>query len=155
MRVAFLIILSLLILFSQSPSSWAQRPGDRGTGRMHDRPPCWRPDDLRLTPEQTKKLNSIQARYLRDINSLRNELRNKKYELRRLMSDPRSKAHEIRRKQQEASALESRMQEKVIDYRLEVREILTPQQFELWISRYQKGFGTRRGHRHGMGIREW
>jgi Spy/CpxP family protein refolding chaperone len=123
-------------------------------GRIHDRPPCWRPDDLRLTPEQTEKLKSIQARYLNDITALRNDLLHKKYELKRLMSDPRSKSHEIRRKQQEAFALETRIQEKVVDYRLKVREILTAQQFELWISRYQGDFGTRRGHRHGMGIRE-
>jgi len=155
MRIACLTILSLLVLFFQSPSLWAQWHGQRGMGRMHDRPPCWRPDDLRLTPEQTEKLKSIQARYLNDITALRNDLLHKKYELKRLMSDPGSKPHEIRRKQQEAFALETRIQEKVVDYRLKVREILTPQQFELWISRYQGDFGTRRGHRHGMGIREW
>ena len=122
-------------------------------GMGHDHPPCWLPDDLHLTAEQVEKLRSVQASYLNDIGSLRNDLLNKRYELRGLMSDPASKADDIKAKQEEVFVLEAHIQEMVIDYQLKVREILTPEQFRLWISRNQAGFGPGGSHRHGMGMR--
>lgn len=121
-----------------------------GRGQRH--PPWCLPDDLRLTAEQVEKLESIQGSYLNDITPLRNDFLNKRYELRRLFLDPTSKADDIRAKQEEALALETQIQEKVIDYQLKVREILTPEQFNLWISRYKMGHGPMRGHRHGIGM---
>ena len=122
-------------------------------GRGQGHPPCWLPDDLRLTAEQVEKLKSIQRSYLEDITSLRNDFLNKRYELRRLITDPTSKADDIRAKQGEALTLETQIQGKVIDYQLKVREILTPRQFKLWISRYKMGHGPMRGHQHGMGMK--
>jgi Spy/CpxP family protein refolding chaperone len=152
MKIKFFIIPSILLIILSISLAWAQWPVQRGMGHGHGHPPCWLPDDLQLTAEQKEKLISIQGSYLSDISSLRNDLLNKRYELRRLMSDPTSKAEDIRAKQEEAFELEAQIQEKVIDYQLMVREILTPEQFRLWISRYQGGFGLSRGHRHGMGM---
>jgi Spy/CpxP family protein refolding chaperone len=152
MRTRSFIILSIFLFILQIPLAWAQWTAQREMGHEHGHPPCWLPGDLQLTPEQVEKLRSIQTSYLNDIGSLRSDLLNKRYELRRLMSDPTSKADDIRAKQEEAFELEAQIQEKVIDYRLMVREILTPEQFRLWISRYQEGFGPRSGHRHGMGM---
>ena len=152
MKARFFIILPISLLIIQGSFAWAQWPAQRGMGHGHDHPPCWLPDDLQLTAEQVEKLRCIQASYLSDISSLRNDLLNKRYELRRLMSDPTSKVDDIRAKQEEAFELEAQIQEKVIDYQLMVREILTPEQFRLWISRYQAGFGPGRHHRHGMGM---
>ena len=150
MKTRFFIILFISLLILQGPFAWAQRPVQRGMGKGHGHPPCWLPDDLQMTPEQIEKLKSIQGSYLNDISSLRNDLVNKRYELRRLMLDPASEADDIRAKQEEAFVLETQIQEKVIDYQLKVREVLTPEQFRLWISRYQVGFGPRGGSRHGM-----
>ncbi len=152
MKTKFFIIPSILLIILHISLAWAQWPVQRGMGHGHGDPPCWLPEDLQLTAEQKEKLISIQGSYLSDISSLRNDLLNKRYELRRLISDPTSKADDIRAKQEEAFELETQIQEKVIDYQLMVREILTPEQFRLWISRYQAGFGQRRGHRHGMGM---
>ena len=150
MKARFFIIPSLLLIILSISLAWAQWPLQREMGHGHGHPPCWLPDDLQLTTEQKEKLISIQGSYLSDISSLRNDLLNKRYELRRLMSDPTSKVDDIRAKQEEAFELETQIQEKVIDYQLMVREILTPEQFRLWISRYQGDFGLRRGYRHGM-----
>ena len=152
MKTRFFIILSVFLLVIHCSFAWAQWPGQREMGHGHGRPPCWLPDDLQLTAEQVEKLKSIQTSYLSDINFLRNDLLNKRYELRRLMLDPTSKADDIRAKQEEAFTAETKIQEKVIDYQLMVREILTPEQFRLWISRYQGGFGPLSGQRHGMGM---
>ena len=152
MKIKFFIIPSILLIILSISLSRAQWPVQRGMGHGHGHPPCWLPDDLQLTAEQKEKLISTQGSYLSDISSLRNDLLNKRYELRRLMSDPTSKADDIRAKQEEAFELEAQIQEKVIDYQLMVREILTPEQFRLWISRDQGGFGPGRHRRHGMGI---
>ena len=152
MKTRFLIILSICLFILWVPFVWAQWPGERGMGSGQGHPPCWRPDDLRLTAEQMEKLKSFQGSYLNDLSPLRNDLLNKRYELRRLILDPTSKAEDIRAKQEEAFVLETQIQEKVIDYQLKVREILTPEQFKVWISRYKIGVGPRRGHRHGMGM---
>jgi Spy/CpxP family protein refolding chaperone len=153
MKTRFFIILSISILILQSSFAWAQSPGQRGMASGHGHPPCWLPDDLHMTPEQMEKLQSIQGGYLNDIGSLRNDLLNKRYELKGLMSDAASKADDIRAKQEEVFVLEAQIQEMVLDYHLKVREILTPEQFRLWISRYQAGFGPGGSHRHGMGMR--
>jgi hypothetical protein len=102
MKIKFFIIPSLLLIILSISLSWAQWPVQRGMGHGHGHPPCWLPDDLQLTAEQKEKLISIQGSYLSDISSLRNDLLNKRYELRRLMSDPISKAEDIRAKQEEA-----------------------------------------------------
>ena len=152
MRTRSFVILSIFLFILQIPLSRAQWPVQREMGHGHGRPPCWLPDDLQLKAEQVEKLRSIQTSYLSDINSLRNDLLNKRYELRRLISDPASKADDIRAKQEEVFVLEAHIQEMVIDYQLKVREILTPEQFRLWISRYQGGFGPWGSHRHGIGM---
>jgi len=108
------------------------------------------PEDLHLTKKQIEQMESTQDHYLRDMTALRNELLSKRYELRRLLSNSKSKASEIRSEQQEVFALESRIQERVLDYQLQVREILTPQQFELWVSTY--GMPSRHGIHHGPGM---
>jgi Spy/CpxP family protein refolding chaperone len=153
MKTQFLILFSVALFVLHNPFAWAQWPVQRSMGSGKGHPPCWLPEDLHMTAEQMEKLKSIQGSYLDDITPLRNDLLNKRYELKRLIFDPTSEADDIRAKQEEAFVLETQIEEKVIDYQLKVREILTPQQFRLWISRYQVGFGPRRGHRHGMGIR--
>jgi Spy/CpxP family protein refolding chaperone len=153
MKTQFLILFSVALFFLPYPFACAQWPVQRGMGSVQGHPPCWLPEDLHMTAEQMEKLKSIQGSYLNDITSLRNDLLNKRYELKRLILDPTSNADDIRAKQQEVFVLETQIQEKQIDYQLKVREILTPQQFRLWISRYQVGFGPRRGYRHGMGMR--
>ena len=152
MKIRLLIILFISLLILRVSLAGAQWPLQRGMGRGHGHHPSWHPEDLQLTAEQMEKLESIQRSYLDDITPLRNDFLNKRYELRRLITDPTSKADDIRAKQGEALALETQIQEKVIDYQLKVREILTPEQFKLWISRYKMGLGPRMGHRHGMGM---
>jgi len=104
-----------------------------------------------MTPEQTERLKSIQSSYLSDIRRLRNDLANKRYQLRKLMADPASRPYDVRKKQEEVFRLEAQIQEKMVDYQLRVKEILTPQQFKRW--RYQERFEHRMGPQHGMGTR--
>jgi Spy/CpxP family protein refolding chaperone len=152
MKTRFLIILAASLLILGVPMAGAQWPAQRGMGMGQGHPPRGLPEDLRLTAEQMDRLKSIEGSYLNDIAPLRNDLLNKRYELRRLFLDPTSKADDIRAKQEEAFVLETQIQEKIIDYQLKVREVLTPEQFKVWISSYRMGAGAMTGHHHGMGM---
>jgi Spy/CpxP family protein refolding chaperone len=114
MKIRLLIILFISLLILRVPIAG---------GRGHGHHPSWHPEDLQLTAEQVEKLESIQGSYLNDITPLRSDFLNKRYELRRLIADPTSKADDIRAKQGEALALETQIQEKVIDYQLKVRRM--------------------------------
>lgn len=149
MRTGAVIILTLSILLLHASGVWAQKP--RHGQNTEGPPPCWLPEDLHLTPKQINQIESIQQRYVADIGLLRNETRHREYELRILLSDPASDAAEIRLKQREISELENQMQETMLEYQLEMRDVLTPEQFRLWISKQRKPFGRKgiQGHRKG------
>lgn len=99
-----------------------------------------------------EQMESIERRYLKDMSALRHDLLNKRYRLRRLFSDPTSKADDLRSKQKEVFALENQIQERILDYELKVRDILTPEQFRLWVSRRQMQSGRMMHHGPGMGM---
>jgi len=71
----------------------------------------------------------------------------KRYILRKLILDLTSKAGEMKEKREEILALENQIQKRILDYQSRVRKILTPQQFNLWISRGQMGRPRREGNR--------
>jgi len=145
----FLLFFLLLVVF-QSPPLWGQPTEGGETGGFKGRPECWLPEDLQLTAEQIEKMESIQKSFLEDITPLRNDLFNKKYSLRRLFSDPASSATTIKAKQEEVFAVQRQIQEKLLDYRLKVRDILTPEQYQLWMSKYQMRPGPMMRHRQGI-----
>jgi Spy/CpxP family protein refolding chaperone len=150
MKIGLTTLLSLSFLVLHLPPAKTEQPAQRH--RMGGGSSFWLPEDLKLTREQTEEIKSTQHRYLKDIRILRNELLNKRYSLQRLLSDPTVKSSEIKAKQKEVFALENKIQEKALDYQLRMREILTPQQFRLWVSRNQGLFGHGRHHRRGMGM---
>jgi len=147
---ALVVFISLFLLGFQLPRTRAQQP--MGENRIRRGPPCWVPEDLRLTPEQVEEMKSLERYYLGEMTALRNQLRDRRYTLRRRLMDPAVDPSEIRAKQKEVLALEDRIQEKILDYQLRVREILTPEQFRLWASRKRWGLGRRLYLRRRMGV---
>lgn len=148
MKIRSVILLSLFLLGLHVSSAWAQ-PRMQGN-RIRGGPPCWIPEDLRLTPEQIGQMTSIQRHYLKDMIVLRNDLWNRRYALRRLLSDPTAESSEIRAKQKEVFTLGNQIQERILDYQLKVRDILTPEQFRLWVSRNRMPLGH--GMHHGPAV---
>ena len=147
-RIAIFLILSLFAL--PLPQAWAQQPKHRHMMEGHHH--HWLPEDLQLTDKQIERIESIERRYREDIRSLRHELLNKRYSLQRVLSDPTAKSSEIKAKQKEIFALENQIQEKILDYQLEMREILTPEQFRRWGSRDGMSFGHGMHRDRGMGM---
>ena len=105
--------------------------------------------NLNLTKEQAEKMWQIKEKFHNDTQSMRYELFQKKFELRKLYADPNTDETTILSKQKEISTLQQKLQDKMAQLRLEQRKILTPEQMkklnELPAGR---GFGP---HRMGFG----
>jgi Spy/CpxP family protein refolding chaperone len=117
---------------------------------------------LNLTPEQTQKIQALQKSFFKETLPLRNDLMSKKLELRSLWLQPNLDEEKILAKQKEISGLRAQLGERVIKNRLEMRQILTPEQQAKLISlraqqwhryhRYGRGCGFGPGHYHEMGM---
>lgn len=97
---------------------------------MHQRMENWA-ERLNLTAEQAEKIKELQRSFRRETLGWRNELAMKRSMLREMLRDPGSNPEEALGKQREISGLESKIQERALLYRLEVRKVLTPEQLKL------------------------
>jgi len=131
-----ILIFLLLYPFTLSPSfsqPLEMRPGPgMGMRSWRGEDPCWKASDLALSPDQSKGLELIQRDYFRETQSLRAELISKRLEVRDFLRNPASKAELIRSKYSEINELQSKLDEKLIDYLIKVRGILTQEQLRSW-----------------------
>lgn len=131
-----LLIFSLFFVFTAS-LSFSQPIGTRfgpGMGRKEwrgDRP-CWRALDLNLSSDQLKRLELIQQDHLRETQLPRVELFSKRLELREFLTNPTIKIESIRSKYLEINELESKLEEKTIEYLIKVKNLLTQEQLKMW-----------------------
>jgi Spy/CpxP family protein refolding chaperone len=131
-------LLSLSLLFSPSlsvsqpfPPGMEHRPG---MGMMHRRgeSPCFRASDLDLSPDQMKELELLQQSFYRDTQPLRTELFSKYFELKESLTNPVTKIESIQAKNSEIILLQSKLEEKTIQYLIKVRALLTQEQLKVW-----------------------
>lgn len=84
--------------------------------------------NLNLTTEQVQKMQALREAFWKEIVPLQNELVSKRFELRSLWLQAKPDQDKILAKQKEINALMDNIQEKAIKHRLEMRQILTPEQ---------------------------
>jgi Spy/CpxP family protein refolding chaperone len=131
LRLSFsLLILLSSPAFSQ-PSGMRPVPGMemrywRGENRGY------RASELNLSPEQAKELDIIQQAHFRETQLLRGQLLSKRLELREFLKNQTTRIETIRTKYFEINELESRFEEKAVDYLIKVRNLLTPEQLRSW-----------------------
>jgi Spy/CpxP family protein refolding chaperone len=143
MKKTTIIGLSLtLVLALIATAALAWGPG-RGYGMG---PGYGTPAIPNLTAEQSSKIQALQKAHLDEIAPLQQDLYNKRTELRSLWLTQNPDQAAITAKQKEALNLQSTLQEKSTNLRLEIRKVLTPeQQAQLAAVGPGMGFG------HGMG----
>ncbi len=90
--------------------------------------------ELNLTEEQNNIIKRIKSGYLKRIVQLRSELAAKQLEFKGLISDPTSTEEAIRARGREIETLSVQITREMINYELEVRRILTPEQLRTWCS---------------------
>ena len=126
--ISFFILTALL--FAQ-PSRMRMKPG-MGMRPWRGDEQCWKASDLNLSSDQAKALELIQQTHFRETKLLRAELFLKRLELREFFANPAAKTETIRSKYTEVNDLQTKLEEKVIDYLIKVRGVLTSEQLKNW-----------------------
>jgi Spy/CpxP family protein refolding chaperone len=95
-----------------------------------------------LDPEQKAKVKEFKKKVDDEMVQMNKNLLNKSKELRSLWADPKADSEAILKKDKEMRALRDQMADMDIEFKLEVRKILTPEQISKWGgSHHKKGHG--------------
>ena len=122
-RAAFLVLLVVTI----GPAS-AGPGGERG--RDHDQ---FILNSLNLDAAQKEKVRRLRASYLKEKEPLRTQLYSMRMELKLLWMQIPADPVKIKSKQKEIHDLKWKLKEKITDYHLAFREILTPEQLSKYV----------------------
>ncbi|OGP63274.1 MAG: hypothetical protein A2169_08560 [Deltaproteobacteria bacterium RBG_13_47_9] len=126
----FIFLFPIFLSYSQ-PSSMRMGPGmGMRQWRKDDR--CRRASELNLSSEQIKRLEPIEQTFSQEIRILRVQLFSKRLELREFLTNPIVKQESVRAKYGEMIELQSKLEEKVIDYLIKLRNLLTQEQLIIW-----------------------
>jgi len=90
--------------------------------------------ELRLTEAQDREMKRIRTLYSNRILKLRSEIIGKSIQYRDLLRDPSASEESIRAKGKEIEAIDTQLIRERIDFEIEMRKILTPEQFRRWYS---------------------
>ena len=142
-----LLIPCFLFIFSVS-HSFPQPPG-MGMKKWRGENPCWGASELNLSQQQRKSFDQIQLGYFRVATTVRSQLLTKNFEHRELLINPTTTTESIRVKYLEIIALQSKQEEKAIEYLIKVKNLLTPEQLKNWCP--EQEFPSFRHRMHGMG----
>ena len=156
MKKKMVALLLVALMFLGVTYVYAQGPGfGQGHGMMH-RQEQWGPGKgSSLTPEQKAKFQELRRKFIEETAQLRGALLTKRLELQPLWTDPKADPKAIMDKEKELRDLQNQMRDKVVQNRLEVRKLLTPEQITEFRQGQGMGPGFGRGgmmgHGHGMG----
>ncbi len=87
---------------------------------------------LKLTDDQMKAARQIKANYTKRLLKLRGDIIAKRIEFRDLLRDPSASEEMIRAKGKEIEAMDVQLVREMIEFEIEMRKILTPEQVQLW-----------------------
>ncbi len=137
MMKSIMILIFCCLFFLNTSSSFSQTPGMKIDPGMRMKPwkgeiRCWRASDLNLSPDQMKGLILIQQAYYRDTLLLRTELFSKHLELRELLTNQAVRIEAVRSKHGEITELQSKLEEKAIEYLIKIKTLLTQEQLKNW-----------------------
>jgi len=131
MKLKMQIVIFFLLIFLPTTSSFSQ-PSGMGMRKWRGEGPCWRASELNLSQEQRTSLDLIQQTYFREAQLFRLQLFTKNIELRELLTNPTTKIESIRGKYSEIIELQSKQEEKAVEYLIKVRNLLTLEQIKNW-----------------------
>ncbi len=93
---------------------------------------CTPLSEMSLTEQQNKAIEMIRTSYRKEILQLRSNLMVKQIEFKGLLKDPEADAEKIHATAGDIEMLRGRFDKMVLDYHLEIRNILTPLQIKSW-----------------------
>lgn len=143
------LILGVNYVYAQGPGFG---PGHRGMGPQEG----WGSGKWSsLTPEQKAKFQELRQKFNEETAQLRGAFVTKRLELRSLWTNPNADSKAIMDKEKEVRDLQNQMRDKAVQFKLEARKSLTPEQIaefgQGWGMRHGFGRGSMRGPGYGMG----
>jgi len=139
MIVGLSLMLALALVATVALARGPGYGGGYGMGPGYGTPPI-----PNLTAEQSSQIQALQKAHLDEIAPLQEELYKKRTELRSLWLTPNPDQAAITAKQKEILNLQTNLQEKGTNFRLEIRKLLTPEQ-QAQLATFGPGFGPRMG----------
>jgi Spy/CpxP family protein refolding chaperone len=151
MKKVSMVFAAVLISTALTATAFAFGPGG-GWGRGHGGRPCYNQGDgpipaasqLNLTAEQTEKIKVLRETHLKNVTPLRDKMFSKRAELKLLWLQTSPDQNKIMSVQKEIRALRDQLEDKRTSHRLDVFNLLTPEQR----TKFQ-AYGGHRGR--GMG----
>ncbi|AFZ34122.1 protein of unknown function Spy-related protein [Stanieria cyanosphaera PCC 7437] len=107
--------------------SIAQTPPDDNF-RSEKKGPMRLFEQLNLTPEQSEQIETIKQNSQADHETLREELRQAKDQMRSLLASSDTSVEQLRQQQQQVQNLEQQLKNQKFETMLQMREVLTPEQ---------------------------
>ena len=104
-----------------------------------------------LTSEQQTKLQELRQKHHNEAAPFRDKMFSLRQEIRTLWSDPKADPKVIQSKTKEMSDLRDQMQDKMVQFRLDARNLLTPNQIQALGAGCGQGCGSGSGAGSGRG----
>jgi Spy/CpxP family protein refolding chaperone len=130
--LGFLFIFLIPVSYSFSQPSGMRPPPGKEMRHWRGEPKCQKASELNLSLEQLKGLDIVRQTYLREIQLLRTQLFTKRMELKELFTDPAIKIESIRSKYLEMGEIQSKLEQRSVEYLINVRNLLTQEQLKIW-----------------------
>ncbi|MDI7259709.1 MAG: Spy/CpxP family protein refolding chaperone [Thermodesulfobacteriota bacterium] len=148
------IALSLVVTMVLGAAYVYAQGGGRGP---HQRGcPCWESGEpgkaAALTPEQRTKFQELRRKFNEETAKLRGDLLTKRLELQSLWTNPKADAKAIVDKEKELRDLQNQMRDKAVQFKLDARQFLTPEQIAGFGPGGRMGPGSGRGQMRGRGM---
>lgn len=147
--LAALFVVAATTVFAFGPGSGPAGPGGHGP---HFGGPMGFGSKLDLSKEQMEKMWQLKEKFHNDTQAVRYELFQKRMELRTLFGDPKATDAAIIAKQKELDTARQKMQDKMVQFKLDQRKILTPEQITK-LGDEGRGPGSHRGFGPASGRR--
>ena len=106
---------------------------------------------LNLTTEQKAKFHELRRKFIEENSQLIGRLTAKRLELRSVWTDPKADSQAILAKEKELRDVQNQMRDKIVQYRLEARKSLMPEQIEKLGMMGAMGYRGRMDRDWGMG----
>jgi len=148
--MAAMAILAVVLMAS---TTWAYGPGG---GRGWGRGPCYSgdvagPAGLNLTAEQSQKMQGLRVAHQKEVQPLQAVLFEKRGELRILWLEASPSEEKILKVNREIQAIKAQLQEKATKHRLQMLNLLTPEQ-KAQVQSFGPGKGRGMGPGKGPGM---
>jgi periplasmic protein CpxP/Spy len=144
-----LIALGLAVVVLAATFAYAGGPGfGPGKGPGNCAGNC---GAANLTSEQQAKMQELRQQHHNEIAPLRDNVVRLRQDLRALWSNPTLDSAAIQEKTKEMNALRDQMQDKMVEFRLQARNLLTPDQIQAMGAGCGQGPGRGPGRGPGQG----